>query len=186
MNIHRWLRERLRGARGSNFAERNNKWPSEPQATSDRLRALPVSGFSTAYADAYRRLPDLYRRAGSALRSLPASARRLPRPTTIVRDPAYAWIKRKRRTEKRLVFFVHPNVPNKNFSLGGINQRWVGLIGTEYRCQIKFMRRKVPPDKSVQCATCKSRNVSTATIRNVTSKNFSRLDRSRNGRQVII
>jgi hypothetical protein len=27
VKIHRWLREHLRGARGSNFAERNNKWP---------------------------------------------------------------------------------------------------------------------------------------------------------------
>jgi len=45
--MHRWLRERLRGARGSNFAERNHKWPYD-QATSDRQRALPIRGSSTA------------------------------------------------------------------------------------------------------------------------------------------
>ena len=55
--MHRWLRERLRGARGSNFAERNNKWPSEPRATSDRQRALPVTGSHPVFQQSARVSP---------------------------------------------------------------------------------------------------------------------------------
>jgi len=54
----RWEGSRLAGIR---LRQTNKRTSVRPQATSDRQRALPIRGSSTAYVDAHWRLPDFGR-----------------------------------------------------------------------------------------------------------------------------